>query len=534
MAETDELIKQGRLLIIDDEVSSLCLLENVLQRLGFRNIRTLNDSRRALEEIDEFRPDLLLTDIDMPWMDGLQVIRTVRARANGSADLPILVLTGNARPLARQDALRAGATEILFKPLESCEMLMRVRSLLRGHILQQQIQSYNHLLEERVAARTAELQQALADLKATQQQVVQQERLRAFGEMAGGVVHDFNNALMSVIGYSELLLADDELMGDRAVVREYLATINTAGVDASHVISRLRDFYRPREADEVFTATDLNELIEEAVPLTRPKWHDRALETGRVIKVELELQKLPPVLANASELREVITNMIFNAVDAMPEGGTITIRTAHAAGRVRMEIADSGIGMSEEVRRRCAEPFFTTKGEHGTGLGLSMSFGILRRHEGTLDIDSLEGIGTTFRIELPSCEGGLGTAAAPTAQQRRGLRILAVDDDPVSLEVVTRFLRADLHEVASAPSGEQALVQLKSRPFDLLVTDQGMPGMSGLELAAEAGRIRPAIRTLLVTGFGPSAEQESEAIHRVLRKPVSREALRSAVEQVLG
>src|SRR5206468_2191251 len=136
---------------------------------------------------------------------------------------------------------------------------------------QQQIQNQNQLLEERVAARTAELQQALAELKATQHQVVQQERLRAFGEMAGGVVHDFNNALMSVIGYSELLLADEELLGDREVVREYLATINTAGVDASHVISRLRDFYRPREAGDLFTPTDLNDLIEEAVPLTRPK-----------------------------------------------------------------------------------------------------------------------------------------------------------------------------------------------------------------------------------------------------------------------
>jgi CheY-like chemotaxis protein len=225
--------------------------------------------------------------------------------------------------------------------------------------------------------------------------------------------------------------------------------------------------------------------------------------------------------------------MIFNAVDAMPEGGTIIIRTAHSAGRVRIEIADSGIGMSEEVRRRCTEPFFTTKGEHGTGLGLSMSFGILRRHDAILEIDSLEGIGTTFRIELPCCAGLPGTVSAATPQHQRSLRILVVDDNPVSLEVVTRFLRADLHEVASARGGQQALAQLHSRPFDLLVTDQGMPGMSGLQLAEAAEKIRPAIRTLLVTGFGPSAEQEIGAIHRVLRKPVTREALRSAVDQVV-
>jgi CheY-like chemotaxis protein len=224
--------------------------------------------------------------------------------------------------------------------------------------------------------------------------------------------------------------------------------------------------------------------------------------------------------------------MIFNAVDAMPEGGTITIRTACEGGAVRVEIADTGIGMSEEVRTRCAEPFFTTKGEHGTGLGLSMSFGILRRHEGKLEIDSIEGIGTTFRIEFPSCSAGLHAGPSAAVQLRPAQRVLVVDDDPVSLEVVTRFLRADLHEVVAASSGEKAVEHLKGASFDLLVTDQGMPGMSGLQLAVEARSIRPAIRTILVTGFGPSAEQEIEAIHRVLRKPLSRDALRSALEQV--
>src|SRR6185295_15924182 len=153
-----------------------------------------------------------------------------------------------------------------------------------------------------------------------------------------------------------------------------------------HVVSRLRDFYRPREETDIFAAMNVNDLLEEAVPMTRPKWYDRALETGRSIRLELELQKVPPVLGNAAELREVITNLIFNAVDAMPEGGVITLRSETVGETVKIEVADTGVGMTEEVRQRCLEPFFSTKGEQGTGLGLAMSFGIIRRHEGTLDI----------------------------------------------------------------------------------------------------------------------------------------------------
>ncbi|MEO6738726.1 MAG: response regulator, partial [Chthoniobacteraceae bacterium] len=314
----EETLKEGRILMVDDDVSSLCLLENVLGRLRFKHTRKLTDSRRIIEEFDAYAPDLVITDIEMPHLDGIQLVERLRLHLPKDTCLPILVLTGSSNPAHKRRALLAGATDILFKPFDSAEMQMRVRSLLQTRFQHLEIQGYNRALEQKVAERTVELEGVLAELKGSQRQIVQQERFRAFGEMAGGVVHDFNNALMSITGYSDLLLQDESLMDDRELLRQYLKTMNMAGRDASHVVSRLRDFYRPREETDVFSAVNLNALIEEVVPLTKPKWHDHALETGRAIRVELELQKVPPVLGNGAELREIFMNLVFNAVDAMP------------------------------------------------------------------------------------------------------------------------------------------------------------------------------------------------------------------------
>jgi signal transduction histidine kinase len=220
--------------------------------------------------------------------------------------------------------------------------------------------------------------------------------------MAGGVVHDFSNALMAVIGYSEMLLTGDgRALDDRATTREYLRIINTAGRDAAEVVSRLRDFYRPRATAES-QSVDLKEVLHLAVLMTQPKWKDPNRPSGTEIVVAVELQHLPVMRGNPAELREMMTNLIFNAVDAMPNGGTLTLRTSEAAGTVVLEVADTGAGMSPEVRVRCLDPFFSTKGDKGTGLGLAMVFGIVQRQQGHIEIESAPGVGTTFRITLPA------------------------------------------------------------------------------------------------------------------------------------
>ncbi len=528
----EELLRQGRILMVDDEVSSLCLLENILHRLRFPHLRKLTDPTRIIGEFTAFAPDLVITDIEMPRMDGIQLVEKLRAHLQSDPSLPILVLTGSADPRHKRAALIAGATDIMVKPFDSAEMQMRIRNLLLTRFQRLQIQDHNRILEQKVAERTAELERALADLKESQRQIVQQERFRAFGEMAGGVVHDFNNSLMSIIGYSELLLQDDTLADDRDLLRQYLRTMNTAGRDASHVVSRLRDFYRPREESDVFAAVELNRLIEEVVPLTKPKWHDHALETGRSIRVELELQKIPPVLGNGTELREILTNLIFNAVDAMPSGGTITLRSEPLADVVRIEVSDTGTGMSDEVRHRCLEPFFSTKGEKGTGLGLAMAFGIIRRHAGTLEIETATGRGTTFRITLPNFREGGGECEESQRKMERKLRVLVVDDEPSARDVVTQYLRSDGHRVETACDGREAVQRYMSGRFDLVITDHGMPGMNGAQLADAVRRIDPAMPVFLLTGFAYDKSQRPPSANCILKKPLVPSELRAALQRL--
>ena len=519
----------ARLLIVDDCVANISLLRNILHRLGFTQIDTVTDPRETFARVEAFRPDLIILDLNMPHLDGFAVMQQLGKVIPRDTFLPVLVLTADATAETKRKALSAGATDLVTKPFNSSEVFMRIRNLLQIRFLHLQLHEQNQTLETKVAARTRELREM-------QRQAVSQERLRAFGEMAGGIVHDFNNALMSVIGYSEILLNDDEMLRDLETARGFLKIMNTAGQDASHVIGRLRDFYRPREISDVFARVDLNEILEQAVPLTQPKWKGQALAEGRTITVELDLAKLPPISGNPAQLREVATNLIFNAVDAMPAGGTITLRTSTEEGLAVLEVRDTGSGMSEEVRSRCLEPFFSTKGEKGTGLGLSMVFGILKRHEGSVEIESAPGQGTTFRLRLPPMDEAPAPAEDDEGRMARSLHVLVVDDEPVSRGVLESYLMADGHSVVTAGSAGEAIGCVVTEPFDLLITDHAMPGMNGVQLAAAVRAMHAGQPVILVTGFAAGsmgADEEPPGVDLVMRKPVPRRELRRALVSVM-
>jgi len=392
--------------------------------------------------------------------------------------------------------------------------------------------------EESLRESNRRLEEALAELKATQQQVLQQERLRALGEMASGIAHDFNNALSPVLGFSELLLDLPENLDDNEKVTRYLRMINTAALDAANVVRRLREFYRSREENEILLPVNLNQLVEQAVSLTQPRWKDQALASGITIRVETDLNQLPLVGGNEAEIREVLTNLIFNAVDAMPQGGTITLRTRPDDAHVVLEISDTGTGMTEEVRQRCLEPFFSTKGKRGTGLGLSMVYGIIQRHHGTLVIESEPGEGTTFTIRLPvQKEQKAGTRRQETEGPSRRLQILVVDDEPPVRAVVTDYLTGDGHSVESATNGSEGLQKFLGGWFDVVVTDQAMPEMAGDQLAAAIKRVAPNKPVILLTGFGDlmiAAGERPGGVDIILSKPVTLNALRQALAKVMG
>src|ERR1700704_3537834 len=265
--------------------------------------------------------------------------------------------------------------------------------------------------EDDLRESNRELEKALNELKATQQHVIQQERLSAIGQMASGIAHDFNNTLMPILGFSELLLQNDSLLDNKKEARRCLEMLRTSAKDAASVVSRLREFYRPAETDEEFPIVDLAKIVQQAVSLTEPKWRNQTQAKGLTIEVTAKVQASPSVAGEESALREVLTNLIFNAVDAMPEGGRISLETSIEGSDAVIQVRDTGTGMSESVRQRCLEPFFSTKGDLGTGLGLSMVYGIVERHRGKLAIESTAGQGTTFIIRLPLAENS--TASVP-------------------------------------------------------------------------------------------------------------------------
>ena len=381
------------------------------------------------------------------------------------------------------------------------------------------------------------LEETVTELRETRDQIVQQERLRALGTMASGIAHDFNNNLLPIVALSDLLLADDDILEDRSRVTQYLRMIRTAGIDASDVVGRLREFYRDRDESETFSLVNLPSLVKEVMDLTRPKWEDQAQAKGVDISVRTVMEGPEFVPADESGLRSLLTNLVFNAVDAMPHGGEITIRSRPGDGSLVLEVSDTGIGMSEETRRRCLDPFFTTKGEQGTGLGLAIVHGIVQRHAGSIDIRSEPGKGTTFSIRIPTSDRAYSTPASsdPAPRAAAAYRILLVDDDPRALEAVSELLSSAGHAVQTAISGGDALSKFAQGKIDVVVTDLAMPDMNGDKLAAAIKLAAPATSVIMLTGFGDMMEvagERPEGVDLVLKKPVTLLSLRRALDEV--
>ena len=383
-----------------------------------------------------------------------------------------------------------------------------------------------------------ELEKALVELKATQQQVIQQERLSALGQMAAGIAHDFNNTLMPILGFADVLLRNDTMLDDKAETRRCLEMLRTSAKDAASVVSRLREFYRPADSDEEFPIVDLAKLIEQAVALTEPKWRGLTQARGITVQVETDFEAYPIVAGDESALREVLTNLLFNAVDAMPQGGRVLLQTSIENERAVLRVADTGTGMTETVRRRCLEPFFSTKGEHGTGLGLSMVYGIVERHRGQLDIESAIGKGTTFVIRLPLAQEmpAATTNGEVAVKSNSALNVLVVDDEARSREVLMAYLRTDNHAVATASSGREALEKFRLCPFNLVVMDRSMPEMNGEQTARFIKQVNQNVPVILLTGFsGQIGEDGSKpaAVDVVLNKPITLDALRRTISKVV-
>jgi len=334
-------------------------------------------------------------------------------------------------------------------------------------------------------------------------------------------------------------LTSPEKLSDTGKVRDHLRMINTIAQDAAHVVHRLREFYRPRRETERFELVDVNTIIEQSIPLTEPKWKQQAQATGSHIEICRQLQSVPAIAADDAEIREVLTNLIFNAVDAMPSGGTLTISTRADGDHDILEVADTGVGMTDSAHGHCFEPFFSTKGDTGTGLGLAIVYGIVQRHRGSIGIESLPGHGTTFTVRLPAHHEQLTRPAEPkaSAASKAGLRILIVEDEPMIRQIEAEYLTTEGHIVETAADGAEGLSKFHAGKFDLVLVDRAMPEINGDQLTKAIKELRPETPVVLVTGFSDILNGDGDEPHcrdMVLTKPFSQADLRLAVQKAVA
>jgi signal transduction histidine kinase len=390
------------------------------------------------------------------------------------------------------------------------------------------------------------LQQAYDDLRQTQHTVMQQERLRALGQMASGIAHDINNAISPVSLYTESLLEREPNLSERA--RGYLTTIQRAIEDVARTVSRMREFYREREAQLTLERVDINRAVRQVVELTRPRWSDLPQQRGAMVDLQTELSDtLPDIMGAEHEIRDALTNLIFNAVDAMPTGGTLSVRTRKAAGegedRVLIDVSDTGVGMDEDTRRRCLEPFFTTKGERGTGLGLAMVYGMIQRHSAELDIESAAGSGTTVRLSFSAYTSSSVSTARVVKLPALGrrLRILLIDDDPLLIKSLQDTLQEDGHQITATHGGEAGIdaftaAHKRGELHDIVITDLGMPYVDGRKVAASIKMLSPKTPVILLTGWGQrliAANDIPPHVDKLLSKPPRLNELRAALSELI-
>jgi PAS domain S-box-containing protein len=618
---------QDTVLVVNDVPDQLALIGEVLRKAGYRTLAA-EDGRRALAAASSERPALVISDVSMPVMDGIELCRRLRADA-ALRHTPVLLVSAHRRDTdSVVEGLAAGADDYLevpFDPLRLVALVARLieRARAEAHYreiveqatdiiyttdLQGRFTSLNRACEQvcgydcdellgltwdqLVAPEYAELARqkllgklageasvtffevemvtkagrrvpleissqlvyeggraagvqgiarditarraAEAEHLARAERDAESEKMRSLGQLSAGVAHNFNNALTAILGRTQLLLR--QVTDERQ--RRNLLVIETAAQDAAEIVRRVQTFAR-RSATAGFGRVRLSKIVSDTVQLTRTRWEDDARAAGVRYDVHFfdESGGDDQIVASSSELREVFVNLILNAVDAMPGGGQLTLRQRAEADALVVEVTDTGAGIPEELRERVFEPFFTTKGPQGSGLGLSVSYGIVRRHGGTLEVESAPGRGTTFRLRLPRRAGEDAALSSGRTPGPPALRVLVVDDEPAVREVLSDILRELKQEVTAAGSGQEALDVLAARGFDLLITDLSMPDMDGLTLAERARQLDPRLLVALATGYAQNVPPDAlrpGRVDSIINKPFQFVDVESALLKLFG
>jgi signal transduction histidine kinase len=598
---TPEKSASRRVLIAEDSPTQARQLAHILEGQGFA-VQSAANGRIALEMARQMKPHLVVSDVIMPEMNGYELCANIKGDPR-LADVPVILVTTLSDPQDVIRGLECRADNFVLKPYDSEQLIRRIQFVLvnsqmrqsdqpgmgleivfsgqkhfitadrlqilnlllstyeaaihRNHELSstrdtlhetnKELQELTQALEDRVRLRTRELEHTNEVLRQAQNALIQQERLRALGQMASGIAHDINNAISPISLYTEAMLEREEL-SDRA--RGYLTTISRAIDDVAQTVGRMREFYRPCENELQLADVELNPLVQQVIDLTRARWNDLAQQRGVMIELDTDLAPELGVIRGAeNEIRDALTNLIFNAVDALPKGGRIDIRTRNLVSpqgdtTVQLSVADNGVGMDEDTRRRCLEPFFTTKGDRGTGLGLAMVYGMAKRHSAGLEVDSAPGKGTTFTLTFRTASTQVvssGRHPLP-AFAARSLRILLIDDDPALIESMRSALQDEGHKVTCCGGGQAGIdafreAQDAGKPFDVVITDLGMPYVDGRQVVTSVRELSPATPIILLTGWGQHVVNEQDRppqVDRLLGKPPRIRELRTALAELTG
>ncbi|MSS70872.1 MAG: PAS domain S-box protein [Candidatus Latescibacteria bacterium] len=382
-----------------------------------------------------------------------------------------------------------------------------------------------------------DLSQAYDDLKAVQAQVVESEKLRALAEMAGGVAHNFNNLLTGILGYAQLLQMDS----DATLYAHGLEVIERGAREGARIVREMQEFARA-QSEQAFERTDLNRVVQRSVTATESIWRDKSASRGITVKLKTSLGSIPPVEGDEFALEKVVSNLIVNAVEAMPGGGTITVETGLAPDReiegvglpgITLSVSDTGMGMSAEERERIFQPFFTTKGPQiGHGLGLSVAYGIVLRHQGRIEVTSELAKGTTFTVWLPAAAQTLNGAGPLSTLPEDSARLLVIDDDGLTRDLLSRMFK--MYNVDLAENGQQGLALFEKGRHEIVITDLGMPGLNGWDVARTVKRAASRTRVVLMTGWDVDIEDQQvreSGVDGLLRKPFDIRQVQVALAQ---
>jgi len=485
-------------------------------RIGF-------SKKSLMEEIKRNRSNLIIISLASLLLAGV-ASSLLAGRISG----PIRELSEGALSISRGNLNQ----KITIRTGDEIEELSNIfnrmtKELAKNHDQQRklikQLSQKNVLLKREIEAR-----------EQLESELIKIERLRALGEMSGGVAHDFNNILGAILGRAQLLLEKV----DTPSIKKGIEIIEKAALDGAETVRRIQEFTRVRADSSSFKTTDINQVIRDAVEFTRTRWKNEAEAMGRPITIANEFNDIPPVLGDPSGLREVFTNLIINAVDAMPEGGRISIQTEKQAENIVINISDTGKGMSRETKQRIFEPFFTTKGTRGSGLGLSICYGIITRHKGEIVIDSREGSGSTFTITLPFVRAAEEERESPkTATPVTPAEALVIDDEKIMCSLLSDILKNSGCSVDTAERGVDGLQLFSAKGYDIVFSDLGMEDMSGWEVARHIKDRSPNTPFVLVTGWGKQLSDEDihkKGVDFVISKPFRIQAIRDIVNRAMA